>query len=464
MSHLLMTITPKRFFCAIGLRGRTLGVAALAGLCAAPAQAPGQTPEQTSASVSVPSATPDTTGLARSVERAREALLDLGPLWKIDGREVEWIFTDGQTHLATQRRAGRDSLVPIFLPASTTIANTAVDVDGRRWAMVVLPLSGSDESRARLLIHEAIHTFQPEQLPRPGNTEAGEGGDLLDGEAGRTWLFLELRALAAAITSSGDARRSAARDALLFRARRDSLAAPAERTRLDNLDVVEGIPEYTAWRLSGSSADSLAAALRRTDEMPISWVRAVSYWTGPAYGFLLDQLAGNAWRDAQRQGARLPTILATVLGSTPFTTQLDARARLYGGDAIRRAERARVIRRTQVLDSLRTRFVSGPVLRLIPGALQVSFDPNGQTPLATDGTVMMNFRWAGKDSAELVAPLGALVSPTWSYVQVPLGTVELAAGTLEQPRIIEGDGWRLTLPAGWRVTRVGRRVELRPPE
>lgn len=464
MSHFLMTITPKRFLCAIRLRARTVGTAMLAGLCAMPTLSSAQTPEQTSATPSSPGATPDTTGLARSVERAREALLDLGALWKIDGREVEWIFTDGRTHLATQRRAGRDAILPIFLPASTTIANTSVDVDGRRWAMVVLPLSGSEESRTRLLVHEAIHTFQPEQLPRPGNTEAGEGGDLLDGEAGRTWLFLELRALATAITNTGDARRSAARDALLFRARRDSLAAPAERTRLDNLDVVEGIPEYTAWRLSGSSADSLAAALRRTDEMPISWVRAVGYWTGPAYGFLLDQLAGNAWRDAQRQGARLPTILATVLGSTPFTTQLDARAKLYGGDTIRRAERARVVRRTQVLDSLRARFVTGPVLRLIPGALQVSFDPNGQTPLATDGTVMTNFRWAGKDSAELVAASGALVSPTWSYIQVPLGAVDIATGTLEQPRIIEGDGWRLTLPAGWRVSRVGRRVELRPPE
>ncbi len=405
----------------------------------------------------------DTAGLARSIERAREALLDLGALWKIDGREVDWIFTDGRTHLATQRRAGRDSLAPIFLPASTTIANTAVDVDGRRWAMVVLPLSGSEESRVRLLVHEAIHTFQPEQLPRPGNTEAGEGGDLLDGEAGRTWLFLELRALATAITSTGDARRAAARDALLFRARRDSLAAPAERSRLDNLDVVEGIPEYSAWRLSGSSADSLAADLRRTAELPISWVRAVGYWTGPAYGFLLDQLAGNAWRDAQLQGARLPTILATVLGSTPFTTQLDARARLYGGESIRRAERARVVRRTQSIDSLRTRFVLGPVLRLIPGALQISFDPNGQTPLAADGTVMMNFRWAGKDGAELVAPAGALVSPTWDYLQVPLGAAEFVSGPLEHSRVVEGDGWRLTLPAGWRVTRAGRRVELRPP-
>ena len=115
------------------------------------------------------------------------------------------------------------------------------------------------------------------------------------------------------------------------------------------------------------------------------------------------------------------------------------------------------------LDSLRTRFVTGPVLRLIPGALQVTFDPNGQSPIGNDGTVMMNFRWAGAARAELVAPAGALVAPTWSWIQVPLGEAVLEEGTVSELRVVEGDGWRLTLPAGWRIVRTGNRVEVRPP-
>ncbi len=407
---------------------------------------------------------PDTVGLVRTVARAREALNDLGALWHLDDRGIDWIFAtrDGAAW-ATLRERGRDSLVAMPLPTGTTIANTSVTLDGKRWAMVVLPLGGSDEGRVRLLVHEAMHTFQPEHLPNPGGTEAGEGGDLLDGAEGRTWLFLELRALATAITSTGDARRDAARDALLFRARRDSLALPAERKRLDALDLAEGIPEYTGWRLAGSSNDSLAAQLRRASESTTSWVRGVGYITGPAYGFLLDQLAGSAWRDAQRQGARLPTILSTVLGSTPFTSRIDTRAAIYGGVALRRAELARVAARERRIDSLRTRYVTGPVLRLIPGALQVSFDPNGQFPLGADGTVMMNFRWASTDGAELRAGGGALVSSNWSYIQVPLGAAALEAGTLTEPRVIEAEGWKLTLPAGWRVTRTGGRLEVRPP-
>jgi hypothetical protein len=77
--------------------------------------------------------------------------------------------------------------------------------------------------------------------------------------------------------------------------------------------------------------------------------------------------------------------------------------------------------------------------------------------------VMRQFRWAGKDGSELLAPAGALVSPTWAYVQVPLGATNFAEGPLTKAQIVEGDGWRLTLPVGWVVTRVGRRVELRPP-
>ncbi len=405
----------------------------------------------------------DTSALLRAVERSREALGDLGGLWAIDGRDVEWILTDGTTHLATHRRAGRDSLAPIALPAGTMIANTSVTVDGRRWAMVVLPLGRDELGQVRLLVHEAMHTFQPELLPASRNTEPQEGGDFLDGETGRSWLFLELRALGAAIAAQGDAKRAAARDALLFRARRDSLATVAERARLDALDLAEGIPEYTAWRLSGTSDSLLVDRLQGADTLRLSWVRGVGYWTGPAYGFLLDQLAGSAWRDAQRQGARLPTILATVLGSTPYALDLEARARRYGAAAVRRNERARAVANQRRLDSLRTTFVSGPVLRLVPGALQVTFDPNGQVPLGDQGTVMRNFRWAGTDGAELVAVPGALMSPTWSWVQVPLGAAELPVGTLDAEFRLETPQWKLTLPAGWRVTRVGSRVELRPP-
>src|SRR5690606_18406632 len=123
----------------------------------------------------------------------------------------------------------------------------------------------------------------------------------------------------------------------------------------------------SAWRLTLSTPEALAAQLDSAPMLDRSWVRAVSYATGPAYGFLLDALAGSAWRDAHRSGARSPDLLALVLGTSPVTDDIGARARLYGGDEIRVAERSREKEIAQRLESFRERFTRGRVLRLVPG-------------------------------------------------------------------------------------------------
>lgn len=415
-----------------------------------------------------PAASPDVAGLTQAVKRARNALTGVPTLWGFDATDVQWIFTDGRTHLASTQMDGRDTLHSITIPAGTTIANTAVSVSGRRWAMVVLNVSRAERATVPLLVHEAMHTFQPERLPASGATEAGAGGDLLDGAEGRAWLFLELRALAEALTTQGVPQRRAAQDAVRFRAHRDALAEVAERRRLDVLDQTEGLPEYTGLRLAGVTDSSLATRLRAADTLRIGWVRAIGYFTGPAYGFLLDRLAAQGWREAALRGTRLPQLLAAAAGPDPLNATASTRVDVYGGAAIFRTERARAAANAARRDSLKTRFVNGPTLRVAPGSLQISFDPNGQTPLGADGTVMTNFRWTTADGAEFVAAAGALVSPAWDWFQAPLDSVTqqhplLVDGTLQEALTLESAAWRLRVPAGWVVARQGARVELRPP-
>lgn len=405
----------------------------------------------------------DTVGLGSTLRDARQALDLMPEIWQIDADSVQWLFARRDSAWATERRGGRDHLAYIQLPSDASIANQPFDHEGRRYAMVVLPLHGTREERVRLLVHEATHTFQSQKLPGRGATEPMEGGDFLDGEQGRLWTFLELRAIAKALVAQGDARRDAARDALLFRARRDSLAPPTERARIDSLEVQEGIPSYTAWRLTLATPDVLAARLDSAPMLDMSWVRGIAYESGPAYGFLLDALAGPAWRRPFLEGARFPAVLSAILGSTPFTDDIVARARRYGYDALSRSERRRAVANARRLDSLRTRFVASPALRIVPPSLRITFDPNGQYPLGADGTVMMNFRWVGDDGAELVATGGALVAPTWQWLQVPLGDARIEAGTLAEPLSIAGEGWTLTLPAGWTIVRNDARFDARPP-
>jgi len=305
---------------------------------------------------------PDTIGLRDAVVRAQAAMASLRTLWGIDGSDVQWILTDRRSHARTERGGEGVRLVSTSLPAGTVFANNSMDWGGRRYAMVLLPLPSDAKARTSLLVHEAMHTFQPEQLPRSAITEAGEGGDLLEGDTARTWLFLELRALASAITSTGEVQRRAAQDAIVFRSRRDALALPRERERLDGLDLSEGLPEYTGWRLSGATADSLAMRLRRGSTSGVSWVRATGYWTGPAYGYALDQLAGDRWRAQARAGKRFQSLLTDAVG-LPDTKESDAsRWARYAGDSLWRTERARAELTKRRVDSLRALFVRAKLL------------------------------------------------------------------------------------------------------
>lgn len=402
----------------------------------------------------------DTLGVGAAVSRARDALEGLGALWHADAAGIHWLFVSPSTALRTR---GANALESVSLPTGAPRANMSYTLGSDRLAMIVLPLGDDVEANARLLVHEAMHTLQPQHLPHPGNTEPMDGGDLLDRADGRTWLFLELRALAVALANEGAARITAAHDALAFRAHRDQRATLVERTRLDALDLAEGIPEYTGWRLVNSAPEMFVPRLEGARDRRVSWVRAVGYYTGPAYGYLLDAFRTSGWHARWRAGARLPDLLRDAVGADPSRSPVEERAMRYGGGPIISGELARDAERLRTTDSLRTRYLRHAVLRIIPSAMQVTFDPNRQVPLDNHGTVMHNFRWASTDGAELSAPAGALVSPTWTHVQVPLGAATIAEGVVTVPVKVTGDGWQLTLPRGWVVTRTGLVTEVRPP-
>ena len=135
----------------------------------------------------------DTVGVGAAVSRARDALRGLKALWRADGATIDWIFVSQAIAFRTR---GSGPLETVSLPAGAPRANTSYTLGGDRLAMVVLPLGQDIDANARLLVHEAMHTLQPQQLPHPGNTEPTSGSDLLDRADGRTWLFLELRATA----------------------------------------------------------------------------------------------------------------------------------------------------------------------------------------------------------------------------------------------------------------------------
>ncbi|HEU4566196.1 MAG TPA: hypothetical protein VFS05_16155, partial [Gemmatimonadaceae bacterium] len=414
---------------------------------------------------------------------------DAGRTWGARLDTIPWMGVAGKhIHLTDDPRrqgyeAGTSGAWSGALPGELTPANTSVEWGGRRWAMVLLPLPADSAAAVRLLIHEATHVAQPEIVPRPAANEMAVGSALLDEPEGRSWLQLEWRALAAALDARGAARERALGDALLFRARRYAVAAPAERERERALDLSEGLPEYTAWRLTGGDARALARSLRADAPSLPTFGRAFPYFTGPAYALLLDARASDAWRARLRAMPDLQLLALGALRGTPpevgaalrasgaissrdsaaLARRAETAGRRYGLDSLRAAEGARWAERQRLLAELRARFVTGPTIRLRPRSLQISFDPRGQISLAGDGTVMGNLVWRGANGAELRAPAGALVAPDWSEIRVPVGAAALAPGALAEARRWEGEGWTLALPAGWVVAAEGASWVVTPP-
>ena len=422
---------------------------------------------------------------------------DGGRLWGARLDTIAWLGVHRGRAYATAdpRQAGfaHDGLLwSGALPAAVNPANTSLDWGGRRWAMVLLPLPADSAAAVRLLLHEASHAAQPAVLPTPRYMEGGAGAELLDRPDGRVWLQLEWRALARAVETAlghdvdtAAAARDAA-DALLFRARRYLDADAGERTRQRALDLVEGLPEYTAWRLGTGreAAPRFAATILRDAPAIASFERGFPYFTGPAYAFLLDWRAGDAWRSRLAATPDLQRLLLATLPDAPRAIGValegdppapaaaaelrrlaDDAARRYGGDSLRAAEQHRWTTREGERADRRRRFVEGPTLRIRqPGGLRVTFDQNGQVSLGAAGSVMANLVWKGPDGAELRAPAGALVAADWQELRVPLGDARLEPGPLTTRTQLRGDGWTAVLPAGWTVRTDGASRVVEPPK
>lgn len=230
-----------------------------------------------------------------------------GPVLLVDPASRQFVASIDGADTALERDG------PVFrgrLPDNVPVANTAVGWNGRTWTMLMLPLPEDPAARSILLMHEAWHRIQA----GIGLAATHADQDQLETEQGRTALRLELRALAAALeATSAEQQRQAIADAMTFRAWRHARfpqAAAAE----DAMERHEGIAEYTGRILAQDDAlqARLAAHLRRGDAVT-AYARSFAYYTGPAYGVLLDG-AAPGWRSRWNRQDGLPGLLAAALG------------------------------------------------------------------------------------------------------------------------------------------------------
>jgi len=372
-----------------------------------------------------------------------------GPMLFVD-RATRFVAANARDSAGVLDPAG-EGLFTGVLPAEINVANTSIDWGGRVWSTVVWPPPADETRRKLLMMHERFHAVQ-----RSMDLElAMRDNHHLDAADGRTWMRLEWRALAAALESGEEPGESkAVRDALIFRAYRRALAPKAANEERD-LELNEGLAEYTGVRLCGADdatqREIAVSSLRMYDRMD-NFVRSFAYASGPGWGLLLDESMPD-WRKRIRAGVDLGELLRRAIRfrlPDDLAAEAESRAERYGGDDVIAAETAREEARRERLAGYRERFVTGPVLIIrFDGATRFSFDPYDIHALDGLGTVYGSMRITG--------PWGVCESAgSVLVVEEPSGRKQFRLPAPGDPGTtpIEGDGWTLTLEPGWRLRQI----------
>lgn len=337
------------------------------------------------------------------------------------------------------------------LPGNVLLANTAFDWGRSRWTMVLWPLPQNRADRATLLMHELFHRIQPEIGLSAGSPQNAH----LETEGGRIWLQVELRALAEALSApSVDERRRHGKNALAFREVRYR-KFPKAKAEEDQLELNEGLAEFTGFFLRGGSEGESRAALATQVRAFVgeeTYARSFAYKTGAAYAFLLNNLEakdrGSSWRRTAARLKSLADAVASRIGYAPGApnAEIARRALPYGLAQIKRNEAQRERDRQRRIAEITRRFVDGPTLGLPFAKMNISFDPQTVFPLGANGTyyptATIQDEWG-----KIEVTGGILIASDWSGARV--------AAPTEGP--LKGPGWSLQLNPGWSIDPAPRK-------
>ncbi|UMQ41433.1 hypothetical protein MKS83_18855 [Chryseobacterium sp. Y16C] len=333
-----------------------------------------------------------------------------------------------------------------ILPAEINIANTAVNWDGRHWAMITLPLPVNKQDRINLLAHELFHVSQPLLGFQLFNVENNH----LNQKNGRIYLRLELEALKKALqTHNKTERKTHLTNALTFRKYRYLLYSGADITE-NLLELNEGIAEYTGSIISGRDRMQLSEHFIKNINSFLSnptFVRSFAYQTIPIYGYLLD----NTKKGWNREITIKTNLTDYFIKAFDITISNDLRKTTalllnqYNGKAIISEEEAREKETQKMIAEYKSKFITQPHFELVFEKMNVSFDPRNIIPIEDKGTVYPNIRVTDKWGI-LTVKNGALMSPKWDriFITNPLKT---------ENKIISGEGWVLELNDGYSVIK-----------
>lgn len=330
-----------------------------------------------------------------------------------------------------------------ILPRERIIANNVIEFGGMKFAMVPIP---DQEDRYRMVtrsVHSLFHCFQDRNNLKPSTFSTRH----LNQKNARLYLKLEWKALTNAISSSGEARNQAIRDALVFRGARRELFpdAIADENKFENY---EGLTTFTYIKLCTAGQDEIRTRiLEYLDRIyqNNSYVWGYGFVHGALYATLLNDKGfdfrqiktsdfdlGLATREAY--GVTLPEVCRDVAGSLAFN---------YDIQSIRNEESEREALINENTRRIVTTFSERPVVTINMESPNFSFEPEDINYLDTLGTLYEKLRVSDNWGRLAVDNGGALLTNDLRTLRVS------AREFLAERNHISGDGWHLILNDGW---------------
>lgn len=331
------------------------------------------------------------------------------------------------------------------LPGNINIANTAIDWNGKKWAMIMLPLSQNKHNRINLLAHESFHRIQPSL----GFTFKNSDNNHLDQKEGRIYLRLELEALKKAIQSRSEKEKQQhLTNAFIFRKYRHQLYENSGVSE-NQLELNEGLAEFTGVIISNrNKAETSAFFQSEINEFfkNPTFVRSFAYYTIPVYGYLLYNKDKN-WNKAISGSTDLTDYFIKAFNiSIPrdLKKAVQGASVAYNGKNIQKEEAEREERTKKLIAEYKLKLITQPHFEIKFEKMNISFDPRNIIPVEDKGTVYPNIRVTDRWGILTVDKGAALMSPNWDKISIsnPVKT---------EGKKISGEGWILELTDGYTV-------------
>jgi hypothetical protein len=342
------------------------------------------------------------------------------------------------------------------LPNGVLVGNTAIDWNGRRWAMILLPFISKDlYDRLNLFSHELFHLSQPalgfdlkkmlSQLP-PEFDLQNIGNDHLEKKDGRIYLRLELEALQKAINSkkAGEANEHI-KNALIFRKYR-YMIFPYARISENFVELNEGLANYTGLSMCGKNSLEIVTKLEKSllefKQYP-TFTNTFAYMTIPFYGFILSKKE-KYWNKKIESNTNLTDFFINSFNiSLPDSVAKDIStiSKEYNGERIIQEESIREQAIRDRVAMYKGKFIESPHLEIPLESKRFSYDTRNTTSLDEYGTVYQIMTVSGSWGL-LTVTGGALVAKERDRVTVSIPTSF-------NNETVAGDGWTLKLNKGF---------------